>query len=59
MPTKGLGLIKRAINQSLHNNLDQQLDLEEELQSLAGSTHDYREGVMAFLEKRKPKFIGK
>ena len=59
MPTKGLGLIKRAINQSLHNDLEKQLLLEEELQSLAGSTQDYREGVMAFLEKRKPKFIGK
>ena len=38
---------------------DQQLALEEELQGIAGNTHDYREGVRAFLEKRKPEFRGK
>lgn len=59
MPTKGLGLIKRALNQSLANNLETQLTIEEELQGLAGSTSDYHEGVSAFLEKRKPNFTGK
>ena len=57
-PTKGLGLTKRAINAAGGNSLDQQLDLECELQSIAGRSHDYREGVNAFLEKRKPEFRG-
>ncbi len=58
MPTKGLGLTKRALNQSLTNNLTQQLAVEEVLQTAAGKTHDYNEGVAAFLGKRKPLFTG-
>lgn len=59
MPTKGFGLYKRAINQSLSNNLDEHLEFEAELQTEAGKTHDYHEGVQSFLEKRKPNFKGK
>jgi 2-(1,2-epoxy-1,2-dihydrophenyl)acetyl-CoA isomerase len=58
MPTRGLGLTKRGLNASLNNDLDKQLDLEEQLQHEAGKTDDYREGVAAFLEKRKPEFLG-
>lgn len=58
MPTVGLGLTKRALNQSLTNNLTQQLAVEEVLQTAAGKTYDYNEGVNAFLEKRKPVFKG-
>lgn len=58
MPTKGLGLTKRALNQALANDFRAQLAVEDELQSVAGQTHDYREGVAAFLEKRKPIFKG-
>jgi 2-(1,2-epoxy-1,2-dihydrophenyl)acetyl-CoA isomerase len=58
-PTKGLGLTKRALNQSLTNNLTQQLAVEEELQTQAGKTYDYNEGVQSFLEKRKPLFVGR
>jgi 2-(1,2-epoxy-1,2-dihydrophenyl)acetyl-CoA isomerase len=58
MPTKGLGFTKRALNGSMTNNLEQQLNLEAELQTLAGKTFDYKEGVNSFLEKRKPEFKG-
>jgi 2-(1,2-epoxy-1,2-dihydrophenyl)acetyl-CoA isomerase len=59
MPTLGLGLTKRALNQSLTNDLTTQLDVENILQTQAGHSIDYKEGVNAFLEKRKPVFIGK
>lgn len=58
MPTKGIGLTKRALNLSMISDLDTQLKVEEELQTIAGGTHDYNEGVAAFLEKRKPEFKG-
>jgi len=58
MPTKGLGLTKRALNASFKNDLTSQLALEEELQTVAGTTHDFKEGVQAFLEKRTPNFKG-
>jgi len=58
MPTRGLGLTKKAVNQSFSNDLTAQLALEEELQTEAGMTYDFREGVNAFLEKRKPVFKG-
>jgi 2-(1,2-epoxy-1,2-dihydrophenyl)acetyl-CoA isomerase len=59
MPTKGLILTKRALNLSLTSNLSNQLKFEEQLQIAAGRTSDYREGVQAFLEKRKANFTGK
>jgi len=59
LPTRGLGLTKRALNYSLHNDLDTQLGIEEQLQTTAGNTEDYQEGVAAFVEKRKPTFTGK
>ena len=58
LPTIGLGLTKRALNKSITNDLTAQLALEDELQTAAGKTYDYNEGVTAFLEKRKPKFKG-
>jgi 2-(1,2-epoxy-1,2-dihydrophenyl)acetyl-CoA isomerase len=58
MPTKAIGLTKRLLNQSMNNNLEQQLKLESDLQIEASSSNDYNEGVTAFVEKRKPEFKG-
>ena len=58
-PTKSLGLIKQAMYRSADNDLGAQLDLERDLQREIGKGEDYREGVAAFLEKRKPKFTGR
>ncbi len=58
-PTFGLGLLKQAVNESMANSLDAQLDLERDLQARAGKSRDFAEGVSAFLEKRAPKFTGR
>lgn len=58
LPTKGLAFIKQALNRSLHQNLEQQLQTEDLLQQKAAATEDFKEGVAAFLEKRKANFKG-
>jgi len=58
MPTRGLGLTKKAVNLGLFNNLEDQLAVEGVLQTEAGETEDFREGVSAFLEKRAAVFKG-
>ena len=58
MPTKGIGLTKRLLNESFHHTLEEQLLREKQLQVEAGATHDFKEGVQAFLEKRPPVFKG-
>lgn len=59
MPTVGIGLTKRLLNEGLNNNLDQQLAREAVIQVEAAQSYDFKEGVQAFLEKRKPVFKGK
>lgn len=58
MPTKGIALTKKLLNQSYENDLEAQLAMECDLQIEASATYDYQEGVNAFLEKRKPIFKG-
>lgn len=58
MPTKAIALTKKLLNASLTNNLEQQLALESQWQIEASQSHDYNEGVSAFIEKRQPVFKG-
>lgn len=57
-PTYALALTKQALQRSAENNMDQQLELEQNLQYLALSSQDYKEGVQAFVEKRPAQFTG-
>ena len=58
MPTRALGLTKRAFNQAVLPQLAERLDYEAHLQEIAGQTSDHREGIRAFREKRRANFTG-
>jgi 2-(1,2-epoxy-1,2-dihydrophenyl)acetyl-CoA isomerase len=57
-PTKAIGLMKKMLNKSGNANLKEMLEYEAYCQDIAGDSNDYKEGVTAFLEKRKTKFQG-
>ena len=57
-PTKAIGLMKKMLNKSFHSSLDEMLEYEAFCQEIAGRSADYKEGVKAFNEKRKPEFRG-
>jgi len=58
-PTKAIGMAKIAINKALESDLDSSLDYTLSATNTLMKTKDFREGVAAFLQKRKPKFRGK
>lgn len=58
MPTKAIALTKQLLNNSFKNTLPQQLEMESRLQVESANSYDYKEGVNAFLEKRKANFKG-
>ena len=56
--TRALSFTKEALNKSFHQDLEQQLQTEDLLQQKSASTNDFKEGIAAFIEKRKPDFKG-
>lgn len=59
LPTRAIGLTKRAFNRAMMPDLDTVLEYEADMQTLASRTQDNTEGVAAFLEKRPPVFTGR
>jgi 2-(1,2-epoxy-1,2-dihydrophenyl)acetyl-CoA isomerase len=57
-PTKAIGFIKKLVTESSENSLSSMLDKEAIFQEKAAHTNDFKEGVLAFISKRKPDFKG-
>jgi 2-(1,2-epoxy-1,2-dihydrophenyl)acetyl-CoA isomerase len=59
LPTRAIGMTKRLFDHADTATLDEQLELEAQLQSVAAQSDDFREGVAALIEKRPPSFTGR
>jgi 2-(1,2-epoxy-1,2-dihydrophenyl)acetyl-CoA isomerase len=59
LPTRAIGMTKRLLDRASSSGLEEQLEREAQLQAAATQTDDFREGVAAFLAKRKPEFTGR
>ncbi len=59
LPTRAIGMTKRLLDRAPGSALEEQLEWEAQLQTLATNSSDFREGVAAFLEKREPRFEGR
>jgi 2-(1,2-epoxy-1,2-dihydrophenyl)acetyl-CoA isomerase len=59
LPTRAIGMTKRLLDRATSSSLEEQLEREAQLQAAATQSEDFREGVAAFLAKRKPEFKGR
>jgi 2-(1,2-epoxy-1,2-dihydrophenyl)acetyl-CoA isomerase len=59
LPTRAIGMTKRLLDRAASSSLEEQLEREAQLQQAATRSEDFREGVAAFLAKRKPDFKGR
>ena len=58
-PTEAYARIRQAIRSSYDNSFEEQIALEARLQGETGRTRDFKEGLLAFIEKREPEFEGR
>lgn len=58
-PTRAIGAMKRVLNQSYHSTLAEMLELEADNQEMLSKSLDAQEGIISFLQKKKPEYQGK
>ncbi|MCY4445249.1 MAG: enoyl-CoA hydratase-related protein [Rhodobacteraceae bacterium] len=58
-PNLAFQKLKEALKESYGNDLERQFEVEAKLQGILGRSRDFREGILAFEQKRLPKFEGR